>query len=397
MPVFELRSPLSAEERQQKRKLILRDFISLLSLFAITAALAVLTYFLFNSFSRHRQELAKRWLERGDKAISSGRPDQAVEAFRSALEYDPGQRGTEIKLAMALAAAGRTEESISYFRSLLESAPGNGLINLELARLASKQGNESRAVEYYERALDGTWEGDGYERRRTVRLELARYLIAQKDYAKARPQLLTAAGNAPDDPSVKLEIAGLMEQAQDPTNALYIYRTLADRKPYPLEALEGAGRVAFAMGRYQLARGYLERVVDHHDFGAQADAIQSTNRAMLAETIQILDLFPGDDLPVKERAERIINAAKISQARLNSCSAGKPTPPTQLADLAGRWQQIPARLKPLALAADPQMEQTIMNLVYDTEKQTAQACGSPVGEDALLLKIAQSPQEVQQQ
>src|SRR5580704_3065829 len=179
MAVFELRSPLTAEERQHKRKLILRDMLALLGLFAITAALAIATYFLFNSFSRRRQALAERWFERGESAISNGHPEQAVDAFRSALEYDPGQRETEIKLAMALSAAGRSEEAISYFNTLLESEPGNGLINLESARLAVKQRNESRAVEYYRRALDGTWQGDGYERRRMVRLELARYLIGQ--------------------------------------------------------------------------------------------------------------------------------------------------------------------------------------------------------------------------
>jgi tetratricopeptide (TPR) repeat protein len=271
MAVFELRSPLTVEERQHKRKLILRDVAALLSLFAITAALAVATYFLFNSFSRRRQALAERWLGRGEAAISNGHPEQAVDAFRFALEYDPGQRETEIKLAMALSDAGRNEEAISYFNTLHESEPGNGLINLELARLAVKQRNESRAIEDYQRALDGRWQGDGYERRRMVRLELARYLIDQKDYARARTQLLVAAGNAPDDPKIKLEIAGLMEEAQDPTNALEIYRNIAERKSCPIEAVEGAGRVAFALGRFELARVYLERVLSHPDFVLQPE------------------------------------------------------------------------------------------------------------------------------
>src|SRR5271165_1254603 len=219
MPVFELQSPLTAEERLYKRKLILRDVVSLSSLFAITVALAVLTWFLFNSFARHRLELAHRWLARGQAAMVSGHPEQAVEAFRSALEYDPAQRETEINLAMALAAADRTLEATSYFNTLLETEPGNGIINLELARLSAKQGNKPKAVEYYQRALDGTWQGDGYERRRAVRLELARYLLDQKDYARARTQLLIAAGNAPDDPKIKVQIAAMMEEAQDPANA----------------------------------------------------------------------------------------------------------------------------------------------------------------------------------
>ena len=397
MAVFELRSPLTAEERQYKRKLILRDVVALLSLFAITAALAVATYFLFNSFTRRRQVLAERWLERGEKAVSSGRPDQAVDAFRSALEYQPGKHDTEIKLALALSAAGRTDEAISYFNTLLDSEPGNGMINLELARLAVKQSNESRALEYYQRALDGRWQGDGYDRRRMVRLELARYLIGLKDFSNARTQLLIAEGNAPDIPTIKLEIAGLMEQAGDYADALEIYRNTAEQKPSSIDALEGAARVAFSLGRLKLARGYFERVVSHPAFDSQPQSIQATNRAMLAQTVNMLDLYPGSELSAKERAKRSLHAAEVAKARLNSCLAGGSTSYPALSDVASRWQQIPAKLTPRGLLQDPQMEQAIMTLVFDTEKQTAKTCGAPGGEDALLLKIAQSPTGVESQ
>ena len=263
MVVFEWRSSLTAEERQYKRKLIIRDVIALVGLFAITAALAVLTYFLFNSFLRRRQLLAQTWLQEGEKAIATGHPDEAVDDFRSALEYGPVQRETEARLAMALSAAGRQQEAVSYFNTLLESEPGNGQINLELARIAAKQGNESRAIEYYQRALDGTWDGDGYSRRRVVRLELARYLIGVGDFSRARTQLLIAAGNAPDDPDIKMEIAGLMEKSQALSEALDIYRSIAEQKPDRIDALEGAGRVALAMGRFNVARAYLEEAVKH--------------------------------------------------------------------------------------------------------------------------------------
>lgn len=397
MAVFALRSLLTVEERQLKRKLILRDVMALLSLFAITAAIAFVTYFLFNSFSRRRYELAQTWLTRGDNAIAKGQPQNAVNAYRSALEYDPGRPKTEIKLAMALSAAGRIEEAISYFNSLLETEPGNGLINLELARLAARQGDESRAVEYYQRALDGRWQGDGYERRRMVRLELAGYLIDRKDYSKARPQLLIAAGNAPDVPTIKLQIAGLMEKADDLADALEIYRNVAEEKPNPIEALEGASRVAFALGRLQLARSYLEKVISHPDFGSLPHSVQSNNHEMLAQVRQTLDLFPGTELPAKERARRILHIADLSRAQLGSCAATGPTYSASLADLTTKWQQIPAKAAPSLLAQDPQLEQTIMQLTFETEKRSAAVCGGGGGEDALLLKIAQSPSGVEQQ
>src|ERR1700759_1927585 len=188
MAVLELRSPLTPEERLYKRKLIVRDLVALFSLFAITAVLAVLTYFLFNSFLRRRQALTQTWLREGESAMANGHPDAAVDDFRSALEYGPEQRETEGKLATALAAAGREQEAESYFDTLLESEPGNGQINLALARIAARQHDETRAVEYYQRALDGTWQGDGYSRRRAVRLELTGYLIGVADFSRARTQ-----------------------------------------------------------------------------------------------------------------------------------------------------------------------------------------------------------------
>jgi tetratricopeptide (TPR) repeat protein len=396
MAVFELRSSLSVEERLAKRKLIVRDMISLLSLFAITAVLAVLTYFLFSSFVRHRQELAQRWLARGQAAIASGHPEQAIEALRSALAYDPGQRPTEIKLATALAAAGRIQEATSYFNSLLETEPGNGLINLELARLATKQGKESEAIEGYQRALDGTWQGDGYLRRLSVRLELTHYLLERHNEARARTQLLIAEGNAPDDATIKLEIAGLLEQTQDAADALEIYRAIAQKKPVPFEALAGAGRTAVALGRFLLAREYLERTVDHPAFQAQSESVRAASREMLANTTRLLALFPDPELNVIERAKRILHAAEMSRARLEDCSTNKEPPIKSLLDLADRWQQVPANIRPLKLARNPQLEQTTTELIFDTEKQTAEICGDPTGDDALLLKIAQAPWAVDQ-
>jgi tetratricopeptide (TPR) repeat protein len=397
MSVFELRSPLTTQERLYKRKLILRDVVALVTLFAITAALAVLTYFLFNSFLKRRQALAQTWLQEGDKAMASGHPDEAVDAFRSALEYGPTQREAEAKLAIALSAAGRSQEAASYFNTLLESEPGNGQINLELARIAAKQNNEPRTIEYYQRALDGTWQGDGYARRRAVRLELARYLIVVADYPRARTQLLIAAGNAPEDPDIKMGIAGLMEEAQDASDALEVYRSIAEQRPVRVDALEGAGRVALAMGRFALSRAYLEGALKHPGFASQPESVQSRYRQMLGDTVQLLDLYPGTDLKVGDRAQRILHAAMVAQARLATCTASGRSQDPQIVALTTKWQQVPAKLKAMDLERAPQLEQSIMNLVYNTEIETERKCGPPTGEDLLYLKIAASPLAAGQQ
>jgi Tfp pilus assembly protein PilF len=397
MAVLQLNTTLSPEERVAKRKLILRDTVALLSLFLLTVVLFIVTLLLFRSFENHRQELAKRWLSRGEVALKNGQPVQAIQALRSALAYDPGRRSTEIVLATALAKAGRTQEASAYFNTLLEAEPGNGPINLELARIAVAQKNKTSALENYQRALDGTWLGDGYTRRRVVRLELARYLIANHDNEQARTQLLIAAGNAPDNSEVKLEIAGLLEQAFAPADALELYRKEATKRPAPLTALEGGGRTAFALGRYSQAKQYLDRALNHPDFEKQPQDSREANRNMLADAAHILALYPSPDLSIRARAERVANAQRIAAKRLAACALNGTSTANQLADLAPRWAQIPAKPNRLQLEQDPELEQAIMQLVFDTERRTAAVCGAPTGDDALLLKIAGSPSAVERE
>lgn len=327
--------------------------------------------------------------------MRNGHPDRAVQALRSALEYAPDRPDVEIELAMALAASGRDLEATSYFNTLLEAQPGNGIIHLQLARIAAKQNKAALAEEHYQRALDGTWQGDGYVRRREVRLELSNYLISQKDYARAQTELRTASGNAPKDPGLQIKIAEIMEQAQDPADALAIYRAQIRLHNAPVEAFEGAGRTAYALGHITTAREALSVATEYRGFPAQSEAERNSVRQMLTNATRILDLYPDPDLSVRTRAARIQNNAKTARARLASCAAN-PDLAAKLADLQNQWQQLPARLTLLTLERNPQLEQTTMNLVYNTEKQTAQICGAPTGDDALLLKIAQAPRAVQQ-
>ena len=240
MSFFALKSPLTAHDRIERRRLIFADTLSLVTLFAITALLAVLTNYLYQSYASHQVELANRWLERGEQAMRDGKPQAAIDALSSALAFAPSDRNTEIKLAEALASAGRLQEAAVYFNALLESQQGSGLINLQLARLAARQHNVNQAIEDYQRAIYGNWEGDGYVRRRDVRFELINYLIAHQLLDRARSELLVASGNAPqDDISIQLDIARMMEQAQDPSDALHLYKTILHRHPSLHKALKG--------------------------------------------------------------------------------------------------------------------------------------------------------------
>jgi tetratricopeptide (TPR) repeat protein len=385
---------LTPEERLARRRLILQDALSLLTLFLITSVIFVLTWLLHRSFEDHREELGRRWKARGEQALHVGRPQDAIEALRSSLAYVP-DRGTEIELATALADAGKTTEAAAYFGTLWDSAPGDGTINLELARLAARQGNEATAVLHYQAALDGTWQGNGYDRRREVRLELAGYLISRHKDDQARSQLLIAAGNAPDDPGIKIQIAELMEKANDLESALGIYRTLASRHPAPVAALAGAGRTAFALGMYRAAADYLSRALTSPGAASLEESDRDADRAMFATADRIQLLFPADDLPARLRAQRILTLRNTAKARLTAC-ATTPAAAATLGDLMDRWTQLPAHLTVSALEQQPELEQTIFQLVCDTETITAASCAAPTGDDALIVRIAKNPGAVEQ-
>src|SRR6202051_2594369 len=422
MSFFALKTPLSAADRIERRRLIFADTLSLVTLFAITALLAILTNYLYQSYASHPVSLAARWLQRGDQALRDNKPQAAVDALSSALAYAPNDRSTAIKLAEALASAGRVQEATVYFNALLESQQGSGVINLQLARLAARQGNESQAIEDFQKAIYGNWEGDGYVRRREVRFELINYLIANHRLDQARSELLVASGNAPaDDISVQLEIARNMEQAQDPSDAFHVYRTILHHHPSLREALDGAGRTASNLGRYLEAKRYLARALELPATEADADesavAALQQSRDQLSEASRILALYPSSRLNPHERDARILTARKLAMARLTTCvnaKAAAPATPSAapapkvssnplqslasrfsrqpskpagnqaaappavapLQALVERWQKLPPKVSSTELAKDPELAETEIQLIYDTELVTQQACGA---------------------
>lgn len=446
MSLFAPKSPLTAHDRLERRRLIFADGLSLFTLFAITAILAVMTNYLYQSYASHQVVLANRWLQRGEQAMHENKPQAAIDALSSALAFAPSNRQTEIKLAEALASAGRIQEATAYFNALLESEQGSGLINLQLARLAARQGNESQAIDDYQRAIYGNWEGDGYVRRRDVRIELIDYLIQNKRIGQARNELLVAAGNAPeDDVSIQLEIARKMEEAQDPADALRLYRTVLRHHPTLREALEGAGRSAFAMGRYLEAKQLLARALEGPGLDQESKAEVQQVRDELDQANHLLQLYPSERLSPKERNARILSDRALAQARFEQCieqqsqapaaktaapaapakhglslptlpsslqslesrfksqpdasvapaAAAAPTDPMQA--LSARWQQSPKKITLNDLQRNPDLAQSQVQLIYDTETLTQQVCGPPAGDDALLLKIAQTPNQIEEE
>ncbi len=219
--------------------------------------------------------------------------------------------------------------------------PGDGIINLELARLAAKQGNERLAIQRYQAALDGTWEGNGYDRRREVRLELVNYYLSRKEYTSARTQLLIAASNAPDDPADQGPDCGSAGKAHRiPADALNLYRSIAARPRRSAGRLRRRRTHGFqSWVCFESPNAYLSRALSQSCSRARSAREKAADQYMANTASHILLLFPALDLSPRSRAERILYLRKIARNRLSACTTSNAAAPPKLASIVSRWDQ----------------------------------------------------------
>jgi len=261
-----------------------------------------------------------------------------------------------------------------------------------------RSGNQMQAKLYFHAAIYGNWEGDGYLQRRAARLELVRYLISQTNFEQARSELLVASGNAPSsDLEMQSKIADLLVESHYPADALNLYRQILTQHADYLDALEGAASTAYTMGDYDSAYHYLLKATNAPGYAARDAGLRAADEAQLHLLARIIVLDPSIDLPPAALAGRLLADRETARVRFNAClqrQAGNGTAPgaaDPLAGLAARWSEEPKRLTTIELTTSPIDEGLELKLIDDTEKVTAQVCGAPTGDDAVLLRLAQVP------
>lgn len=409
IPFFRTDTPLTPAERLAKRHLVIQDTLALLGVLAVTCVLGVLTWLIFRSYSQHQSDAAARWKRRGEDALAQGKPGAAVYDLRTSLGYGQDDPGAEIELAQALTEVDTPrslQEAAVYLNTLWEKEPGNGNINLLLARVLARQGQAASALEHYHAAVYGVWEGHGALRGREARLEMVRYQIALGRYNDARGELLIAAGNDTSTPTL-MEVAALLVEAHAPADALHMYQDVARRRPVVVRALEGAGQMAFTLGRYRTARDYLDKALNAAN-AEHALADKTLAEKNLRAASAVMASYPSPRLPQRERLRRVVRAYVVARKRYTDCANGNAGENAaqngktqiqnnqEMTSLGNRWQAARPRLTVAALANDAQLEDATMQLVYETEQVTEHVCGAPTGEDAALLRIAASPEAVNQ-
>ncbi|HEX6202294.1 MAG TPA: tetratricopeptide repeat protein, partial [Thermoanaerobaculia bacterium] len=91
---------------------------------------------------------------RGRQALRIGRVDDAVAAFRRALEASPESVEARVDLAAALSAQEKPLEAIALLRQAVAAAPDNGTARYNLGVLLHHQGDAEEALVHLRRAVE---------------------------------------------------------------------------------------------------------------------------------------------------------------------------------------------------------------------------------------------------
>lgn len=358
---------------------------------AIVLLLVVLGFLLVTALSHayhmQRAALGARWFNRGVADLNVKNFAAAVTEFRAALLYSRDDYDYQLSLAEALIGMRHTGEASSYLINLWEREPENGLVNLELARINAQQSQNQAAIRYYHDAIYAFWPNGEDVRRRDARFELIELFLRVNDKTEAQAELIALSQNVGDDAALQTRIGDLFLRAQDPEHALTAYRSVLRENAHDKAALEGAGRTAFALGRYPLAQKYLQEA-------AAVDPGDQRTADLLKTTDLVLHIDPfRDDLSTAQRNRLVVDAFTTAGDRLKTCALPDApiAGPAQLQPgLSDEWSELKPRVTETGLRRDPDLAESAMDMVFHIERQTAKICGTPTGNDLALFLIAKS-------
>ena len=370
----------SSNDSIERAALIHRDVIRLVALVFVAVAAFVVT----RAVAMNNRDLSVRnaaeWYRRGEQLMDERRFDEAIDAFRRATVRNRTNRTYLLALSRALVETRDYDSARSILLTVRESAPEDAQINLDLARLSAARHDVTETLRFYHDALYAPWPADQEEARRAVRIELIRFLLRHNQSSRAQAELLAAGADVPDDVAHQRELADLFREAGDDRNALVHFQRVLRLAPHDLRALAGAGRAAFDIGEYPLARRYL------HEVPTDIDETR--------EMRQVVDLVLSRDpmaarIGARERHQRLeANLSSVEQ-RLAGCISqrgGQAVVPEDQT-LENDLQAFTRRMQ-RSLALDQDTIESGVDLIERAERIAVTACGPATALDQALLLIA---------
>ena len=196
------------------------------------------------------------WYNLGVLLDDQGRPDEAEQAYRQALDADPKKAEAWSNLGVLLNQQGRPDEAEQAYRQALDADPKDASTWYNLGVLLDDQGRLEEAEQAYRQALDAdpkkaeAWSNLGVLLNQQGRLDEAEQ--AYRQALDADPKKAEAWYNL----GVLLDDQGRLEEAEK------AYHRAVDADPKKAEAWYNLGVLYFISNRLKDAQNALEQAVE---------------------------------------------------------------------------------------------------------------------------------------
>lgn len=207
---------------------------------------------------------AKLKVELADAYMAEGRTNDAIVAYRAALEADPGLAKARYNLAQALERSGDLNEAERQYEQLTGARAGFAEAHFSLANLLARTGRADRARAAFETSL----------RIRPIYVEprnnLATLYMAQGNAAQARLELQEALKIDPDSAEALNNLAKLSAAQGQQAEALELVSRAASLEPEDAGIRLNLSRLLLMAGSVQRAIRELNRIVKEKPEFAEA-------------------------------------------------------------------------------------------------------------------------------
>ena len=360
----------AAERILQLRHVVRRETVRLIILTSIATAAFVGTRALAQRAEDLAVEDAVAWYARGQELLTESNAEEAAVAFRRATMKHRGEKRYVLALAEALGRSGNPDPAARALLALRELSPEDVDVNLALARLARARGDSTEAVRYYQHAIYAPAATAASSR--DLRFELVEFLLETNQLARADSEIIAASIDLPDDPSIRLELAGLFLRAGNPARAGEQYDLVLKQDRTHLGAREGAVRAAFALGDYRRVAGY--RLPDT----ASSDVV--AHQSVAREVISRDPLAPR--LSAAERRRRLLLNITYIEERWEACPAA-PAPVVY----PGALVELRRAARRAAIGRDTEALEAGMAVIDQLRQELEKVCrtGTPVDQALTII------------
>lgn len=235
--------------------------------------------------------------------------DDAIAAYRKAIELDPGYNTARNNLGLALKQAGRLAEAEAVYREALTRDPAYAAAWLNLGGLLSGQARHDEAIACFGKALEAR---PGYP---AARLDLGAAYRKAGRIADAVATYRALVTEQPRYVSAWYNLAIALDALGEAAQALDAYRAALALDGDHVPTLSNLGQLEARIGHMDEARRIAEELLDH-------EPAHEDGRLLLAELRQRAGDLPGCAREARRVLARSADNQKAARL-LQACSTAR--------------------------------------------------------------------------